>query len=110
MQTACHMLVLQYLNVFLLQVEVVGKARQEYGDGLLRITQWLKDAEDLLAREVPCTHTALRDYLSELEVSILDAENAKKVIFWVPWVLSLLCFSFCYHLLKILRKSNIENH
>lgn len=51
------------------KVEVVGRARKEYGDGLLRITQWLQDAEELLAKEVPCTHPALRDYLNEVDVS-----------------------------------------
>lgn len=51
------------------QVEVVGKARKEYGDGLLRLTQWLKEAEELIAREVPCKHSVLRDYLNEIDVS-----------------------------------------
>ena len=51
------------------QVEVIGKARKEYGEGLLRLSQWLKGAEDLLAREVPCKHALLREYLNELDVS-----------------------------------------
>ena len=51
------------------QVEVIGKARKEYGDGILRLSQWLKGAEDLLAREVPCKHALLREYLNELDVS-----------------------------------------
>ena len=51
------------------QVEVVGKARKEYGEGLLRLTQWLKDAEELIAREVPASHNTLRDYLNEVDVS-----------------------------------------
>ena len=51
------------------QVEVIGKARKEYGDGILRLSQWLKGAEDLLVREVPCKHALLREYLNELDVS-----------------------------------------
>lgn len=53
------------------QVEVVGKARKEYNDGLLRLTQWLKDAEELVAREVPCKHTVLKDYHNEIDVSFV---------------------------------------
>ena len=52
------------------QVEVVGKARKEYNEGLLRLTQWLKGAEDLLAQEVPCKHALLKEYLNELDVSL----------------------------------------
>ena len=51
------------------QVEVVGKARKEYGVGLNKLSNWLKDAEESLVREVPCRHTELRDYLNELDVS-----------------------------------------
>ncbi|KAH3752026.1 hypothetical protein DPMN_186634 [Dreissena polymorpha] len=50
------------------KVEVVGKARKDYNDGLLKLTQWLKGAEELFAREVPCKHAVLRDYLNDLEV------------------------------------------
>ncbi|XP_052236879.1 muscle-specific protein 300 kDa-like [Dreissena polymorpha] len=49
------------------KVEVVGKARKDYNDGLLKLTQWLKGAEELFAREVPCKHAVLRDYLNDLE-------------------------------------------
>ncbi|KAH3846241.1 hypothetical protein DPMN_088540, partial [Dreissena polymorpha] len=49
------------------KVEVVGKARKDYNDGLIKLTQWLKGAEELIAREVPCKHAVLRDYLNDLE-------------------------------------------
>ena len=51
------------------QVEVVGKARKEYGEGLNRLSMWLKDAEELLVKEVPCKHSELKEYLNKLDVS-----------------------------------------
>ncbi|KAH3846188.1 hypothetical protein DPMN_088486 [Dreissena polymorpha] len=47
--------------------EVVGKARKDNNDGLLKLTHWLKGAEELMAREVACKHAVLRDYLNDLE-------------------------------------------
>ena len=49
----------------------MGKARKEYNEGLLRLTQWLKNAEELMAKEVPCRHGVLKDYLNDLDVSRL---------------------------------------
>jgi len=51
------------------KVEVIGKGRQQYQVGVDRISQWLKDAEELLAQEVPCKHAALKEHLQEVDVS-----------------------------------------
>jgi hypothetical protein len=65
------------------QVEVVGKARKEYNDGLLRLTQWLREAEELVAREVPCKHAVLKDYLNEIDVS--SQINTEPELFKKDW-------------------------
>ena len=51
------------------QVEVIGRARQNYGEGVQRISEWLKSAEELLVQEVPCVHTSLKDHLQDMDVS-----------------------------------------
>lgn len=53
------------------QVEVIGKARDSYASGVDIISQWLKNAEELLAREVPCRHPELKDFLQDLDVSFI---------------------------------------
>ncbi|KAL3874933.1 hypothetical protein ACJMK2_037885 [Sinanodonta woodiana] len=49
------------------QVEVIGKARKEYQDGIMRLTQWLKNAEELMVHEVPCRHADLKEHLNQLD-------------------------------------------
>ncbi|KAL5008450.1 hypothetical protein ScPMuIL_014031 [Solemya velum] len=49
------------------QVEVIGKAKSQYNEGVARVSQWLKNAEDLLVQEVPCVHNILKEYLQELD-------------------------------------------
>jgi len=34
-----------------------------------RLTQWLKHSEELMARELPCKHAVLKEYLNSLDVS-----------------------------------------
>ena len=52
------------------KVEVIGKGRQQYQVGVDRISQWLKNAEELLAQEVPCRHALLKEHLQEVDVSL----------------------------------------
>lgn len=51
------------------QVEVIGKARQDYGLGVDRISDWLSQTEELLNAEVLCVHGPLKDHLQDIDVS-----------------------------------------
>lgn len=59
-------------------VEVIGKARSSYGDGVDRISEWLKNAEDLLSLEVPCEHATLKDYLQDIDVSLTTRRQGNR--------------------------------
>ncbi|CAC5404544.1 SYNE1 [Mytilus coruscus] len=50
------------------KVEVIGKGRQEYQLGVERISQWLQNAEEILATEVPCKHAALKEHLQDVDM------------------------------------------
>lgn len=62
------------------KVEVIGKGRQEYQLGVDRISAWLQNAEEVLAKEVPCKHAALKDHLQDVDVS---RKHVEKVHWWV---------------------------
>lgn len=53
------------------KVEVIGKGKKQYQEGVDRISQWLKNAEELLAQEVPCQHAALKEHLQDVDVRIV---------------------------------------
>ncbi|KAK3089398.1 hypothetical protein FSP39_003323 [Pinctada imbricata] len=60
------------------QVEVIGRARQDYSEGVERISGWLKNTEDLLAQDIPCVHTPLKEHLQDLDTlgtEVPDIEN-----------------------------------
>lgn len=52
------------------RVEIIGKGKQEYAEGVNRISEWLKNAEELMMQPVPCIHANLKDHLQDLTVSI----------------------------------------
>ena len=51
------------------KVEIIGKGRQEYAEGVARISEWLKNAEELMMQPIPCIHSNLKDHLQDLSVS-----------------------------------------
>ena len=42
---------------------------KEYNETMSRLTQWIKHSEELMARKLSCRHTALKEYLNNLDVS-----------------------------------------
>lgn len=51
------------------KVEIIGRGRQEYSEGVNRISEWLKNAEELMMQPVPCIHSNLKDHLQDMTVS-----------------------------------------
>lgn len=56
------------------RVEIIGKGKQEYAEGVNRISEWLKNAEELMMQPVPCIHANLKDHLQDLTVSITSSD------------------------------------
>jgi chaperonin cofactor prefoldin len=54
------------------KVEIIGRGRQEYSDGVNRISEWLKNAEELMMQPIPCVHSNLKDHLQDMTVSTTD--------------------------------------
>lgn len=48
----------------------IFKGKNEYAEGVNRISYWLKNAEELMMQPVPCIHANLKDHLQILTVSI----------------------------------------
>lgn len=51
------------------QVEVIGRAREEYNEGVQRMENWLTGAQGVLGQQVPCVHAPLKEHLLQLDVS-----------------------------------------
>lgn len=61
------------------RVEIIGKGKQEYAEGVNRISEWLKNAEELMMQPVPCIHANLKDHLQDLTVSITSCSDLPSV-------------------------------
>ena len=53
------------------QTEVIGRAREEYNEGVQRLQNWLTSAQEVLAQRIPCVHAPLKEHLLQLDVSVL---------------------------------------
>lgn len=51
------------------QVEVIGRARDEYSEGIRHIEGWLQTTDEIVGPKIPCVHAALKEHLQQLDVS-----------------------------------------
>nr|KAG5692778.1 hypothetical protein BaRGS_009394 [Batillaria attramentaria] len=49
------------------QTEVIGRARQEYEEGVERLAGWLSGAQEILDQQIPCIHAPLKEHLLQLD-------------------------------------------